>query len=276
MSKKTILLFCLSIITIPFFIVSCSPQFYAPTTAITPLFREKGETQLSAHIGNGNEIDQSLQIQAAWAVDSHFAVSGTLYTAEGGYNKNEPNNQNYGKGSQLELAVGYFSPITSKFSYEVYGGFAFGKASNHFLRTYASDSLGTTSFPYQIDNNCFKPFVQGNIGYRSHYFDVIFNLRMGYLYINGINETLPNIDPSYKTELIDDVNIITTKPNSFLLEPGITFRFGYEPIKLQLHAGWSLNSNGNTYPQEGVIFSLGFVGMLNSTTKKNKTPHLNF
>jgi hypothetical protein len=273
---KLLFLIILNIILLSFLFTSCSPQFYAPTTAITPLFREKGEAQLSAHIGNGNEIDQSLQIQAAFAVDSNLAVSGTLYSAEGGYNKDEPQDQNYGKGSQLELAIGYFTPITSKLSYELYGGFAIGKVSNHFLRTYASDNLGTTSFPYQIDNNCFKPFVQGNIGYRSHYFDAIVTIRTCYLHIGQIKETAPNLDPSYKTQLIDDANRIQTEPNSFLLEPGLTLRAGYEPLKLQLHLGWSINSNGSAYPQEEIIFSAGLVGMINSSTQKRKSPSLNF
>lgn len=273
MNKKAAIFLPFLCFVIPFLISSCSSKFYAPTTAITPLLREKGETQFSGHFGAGDEIDKSLQLQAAWAFDSNLAIAANIYAAEGG---NKLGNSNYGNGSQLELAAGYFCPITSKLSYELYGGLAMGKASNHFLRTYSSDSLGTTSFPYQIDNNCFKPFVQGNIGYRSTYFDAILHLRAGYLSIGQLDENFPIVDPSYKTQANDDIDLIKKHPNSFLIEPGFTLRAGYEPIKLQLHLGWSINSNGSHYPQEGGIVSLGVVGMLNSTTKKNKTPHLNF
>ena len=107
MKKNILFLSCFLLLALS----SCNLKFYAPTSAITPLFREKGETQISGHIGTGDEIDQSLQFQAASALDSHLAVYGSLYKAEGGFN--DENDRNYGLGSQFELALGYFNTSNS-------------------------------------------------------------------------------------------------------------------------------------------------------------------
>lgn len=270
MKKNNLLLFYISILGISTFISSCSPKFYAPTTAITPLFREKGEAQFSGHIGTGDVIDRSLQVQAACAIDSHLAIFGTFYTAQSNYHNNEPISVNAGKGSQIELAVGYFAPISSKVSYEIYGGFARGNVTNDYQKRYTSNTSGNKWFPQSISNNCFKSFVQGNIGYRSKYFDAVFNMRLGYLKIGGITETLPTIDTGYVGTPIEAVEKIKSNPNSFLIEPGLTLRVGYEPLKLQFHFGQSFSSNGSKYPIDGKNFSIGLAGMINSSTAKKK------
>ena len=250
---------------------SCSPQFYAPTTAMTPLFREKGETQLSGHIGSGDEIDRIIQIQGACAIDSHLAILGTLYTAESSYHNNAPISVNAGKGSQVEIAMGYYKPISPGLSYELYGVLALGEVKNNFEKKYSSFSLATTKFePIVTTNKCFKPFVQANMGYRSKYFDAAFNMRIGFLHIGAITETTPSLDTSFKSPPVQSLEKIKSNPNSFLIEPGFTIRCGYEPIKLQLHLGKSFSSNGSNYPIDGTVLTLGIVGMINSSTVKNK------
>ncbi|MFM9945650.1 MAG: hypothetical protein ACKVQB_10510 [Bacteroidia bacterium] len=265
--------FVFSILGLLFLVESCSLKFYAPTTAATPLFRQKGEAQLSGSLGNGDEINQSLQGQFAYAFDSSVAVYGTLYSAKGGVEKE---NQTSGKGSQFELGIGYFNTLTRKTSYEIYGGFAYGSSAYNTYRTYESKTKDTRQFPVYVNSTFIKPFVQGNYGYRSPYFDAILNLRLGYLNIKEPGELESNMDTSYVGVPNEDVDRVKSAPNSFLVEPGITLRFGYEPLKLQLHTGWSFNSNGDKYPQENIVFSVGLVGMLNSATKKKKTPPLNF
>jgi len=266
MQKACFPFLIISIISLSFFTVSCSHNFYAPATAQTPLFREKGETQLSMHLGNGNEIEQSFQFQAAAAIDSNLAVYGNFYAARGGYKNNDDPNNN-GKGSQFELALGYFNPIGARTSFELLGGTSYGMLTNNYSRLYQNQNETKTS-PYTIKSDFVKPFVQGNIGYRSPFFDAVFNLRIGYLHIGGINETF-TIDSGYVPLPIEDVDRIKSTPGSMVLEPGITLRAGYEPLKVQLHLGMSFNSNGDNYPQERTIFSIGVVGMFNSTTRRN-------
>ncbi len=266
MKNNSSLLF-ISILGITTFLCSCNPKFYAPTTATTPLFREKGETQFSGHIGAGDEIDRILQVQAACAIDSHLAVLGNLYTAETNYEENDPYRVDAGKGSQIEIAVGYFKPINSKLSYELYGGLAMGKVTNYYEKTYKSNTTGDRRFSQIISNKCFKPFVQGNFGYRSRKFDAIFNLRLGYLNLSGITETFATVDTGFIAVPTENIDKIKSNPNTFLLEPGFTIRFGVEPIKIQLHLGQSFSSKG-TYPIDKTILSIGLVGMLNSSTSK--------
>jgi hypothetical protein len=271
MKKNCLLLVYISFIGISTFMSSCNPKFYAPTTAVTPLFREKGETQISGHIGGGDEIDKILQLQVASAIDSHLAVFGSLYTAQTNYEHNEPTRfaqDGAGKGSQFELALGYFSKISKKTSYEVYGGFAKGNVKNHYEKTYTSKSSGNRWYPQIITNKCLKPFVQGNIGYRSKNFDAVFNLRVGYLHLSGITETTAAIDTGYIGTPIESIEFIKANPNSFVLEPGFTLRFGKEPLKIQLHLGKSFSSNN--YPIDETVLSIGLVGMINSSTSKKK------
>jgi len=202
------------------------------------------------HVGKGDELDEIFQVHAASAFDSNLAVYGTLYTARGGYKSDDPSNS--GKGSQYELAFGYFNTIRKHTSYELIGGLSYGQVLNSFNTI------------YQVRNNFIKPFIQGNYGYRSPFFDAVFNIRIGFLHLGGIKET--TVDPFFIP--FSEVEYIKRVQNSFLLEPGITLRFGYEPFKVQFHYGMSFNSNGYDYPQEGSIVSLGIIGMLNSSTKK--------
>ena len=274
MKKTSGLLLSVLIILLIFFTSSCSPKFYAPTTAQTPLFRQKGETQISGHIGIGDEIDRSIQFQAASAIYSHVAVFGTFYQAQKGFNIENPNDQNNGKGSQLELALGYFNPITNIASYELYGGIAAGQLTNNFYRYYQHDSLGTRELPYLVKTNFIKPFIQGNIGTRSRLVDFIFNLRVAYLHIGKMTEL--NSHFPYTPAPNEYFDRIESTPHSILIEPGFTLRLGFEPVKLQLHIAGSWNSNGEDYPQEKNVVSLGIVWMINSSSKKAKTSHLKF
>ena len=233
------------------------------------MFREKGETQISAHIGSGDDIDQNLQFQLASALNSRLSVFGSLYSAEGGFNKDAIQDESYGRGWQYELALGYYKTLTPKISYEIYGGLAQGDVTNHYSQTYTSNTQGSKFYPAIIKNDFVKPFIQGNFGRRSNKFDFVFNIRVGYLHIYNLENIRSNYtDTGFVATTDESVDNILSNPNSFILEPGVTFRFGYDPLKFQIHVGQSVNLNQSNYPQENGIISLGIVGKLNFRSKK--------
>lgn len=248
MKKIYLLLFCT--ILFAFFISSCNPIFYAPTIDQTPLFRQKGETQAAIHIDDRKAL---LQAQAAHAFDSNLAFFSSFYAGKRERESvlKDVFNYKYNAGMQVECAIGYFKTRNKNASYEFYGGSAFGKING---------SGG-------VKSNFIKPFAQGNIGYRSKIFDFAFSMRLSYLHI-GITDA--------NGQSYSELQTVKSHPNSFLIEPGVTLRLGFEPIKAQVNIGLSINNHGSNYPQESGGLSFGLVYMFNSAYKKPKKPHLNF
>jgi hypothetical protein len=252
--------------TLLILITSCSPYFYAPNTPQTPLFREKGETQISGHYGGG-KASESFQLQMAAAIDSHLAVLSSLYK---GYGEIEENyslmvfgipfsyyNKYITKMTQMEIAAGYFKTTTKKKSVEWFGGVSYGEVQNNYLRDYYNGS-NYKVFPFEVKNNFIKPFIQRNFGYRTKYIDFILNNRMSFLHIDRFRETHHN-DNGYTKTSDNYVDYVRKYPNSFLLESGITLRLGEGDLKVQLHLGTSINLSDFAYYQEHYLLSLGLV-----------------
>lgn len=261
--------FCFVIFSL--LLTSCSPYFYAPNTAQVPLFREKGEKQISGHIGTGNVIFPSIQVNAAAAVDSHLAIMGSIYSAIGEYEEEEKNiifsgitfpliakNIYISNVNQAEIAVGYFKTKNAHRSVELYGGIGYGMVGTKYSRDYTNGAT-TKIFPFELNTDFIKLFVQKNWGYKSNYFDIILNSKLAYLHVGNIKEK-HKADAEFVPASSDwSIDYIKTYPNSILLEPGLTLRTGNETYKAQLHIGTSFNILDLTYPQEYNVISLGFI-----------------
>ena len=161
MRNKNIIL--LSIICLA--IISCrTPRYvYSPSPPNNPYFREKGESKLAAYYSTGadaneltNEYNNGLDLQAAYAVSRHFAVTADYFK------RSEKDaiydfDRTYFDSSVVRykrhlssVGAGYFTTVTKdkNISFNIFGGLGVGKYSftdngtdngTNYYRDYNSD-----------------------------------------------------------------------------------------------------------------------------------------
>lgn len=202
---------------------SCSPVLYSPVGQNVPLFKQKGESLVSAGIvtsdtemltlfGESNYAEGPF-IQAAAAVDSNLAFMSSYYFMQ---DKEASDAEIKGHGSHFEIGVGKFWPIKkSKWIGEVFVGTAIASIKNKVN----GDAL---EVKYS------KPFIQPSIGYRGNVFEFAFTSKIGIVNYFNFNNQLTDQDRFDAAESFESRNKTT-----LVFEPGFTWRIGWKNIKFQ-------------------------------------------
>jgi hypothetical protein len=108
-------------------ILSCSPVIYSNVGHNTPMFTEKGEFAINgfyaeAWATEGITETKGFSLQAAYAIDDHWAAMGSLYSLK----KVEEADDTYnweGNGTYWELGGGRYGKLGLDWlAYEVFGG----------------------------------------------------------------------------------------------------------------------------------------------------------
>jgi hypothetical protein len=225
---------------------SCTHVYYAPSSANTPLFREKNEGMVNAAF-IGSDETSGVQVQSAYAVGKNVGVQLNFMTM-GESNNTSYNNQNVkekGRGTYIEAAAGYFTPFTNrKFVFETYGGIGGGVINNHYASS-ESSKVGLT-----------KLFLQPAIGLRlpNYQMSIATKFSAAMLRIKSSDLSGSGLPLEYA-----QLYYINDHKTSFLLEPTLTFRGGLKGVMLQAQITFSLNLNNNNLPQEDDLFSLGII-----------------
>jgi hypothetical protein len=195
-----------------------------------PLFKEKGEARINAYYSGGEEIE-GLELQSALAVGKNIGIMlNTAFLGSG----------EEGNGFLIEGGAGYYKPISEKIVFETYGGLGFGNAVNN----YDGGGISTVNFT--------KCFIQPSIGFTSKFFD--FGVASK---ISGVFMKLSSENGLIEYYDLIDLDFINSNPNSFLWEPSIFIRFGFQGIKAQLQVTASENMNNKELVQEVVNMSFG-------------------
>jgi hypothetical protein len=250
----------LSLKTVLFFSVlltlnSCAPVYYKPNLMNVPNFRKKGQSYLAVHISYGGEI------QAAYAISEHFAVLGNYEMLENPrtttstplFSSQKVTQTTNTKAALGELAVGYFTPLTQELTLGVYGGCGSGYVENNW------DFEGASSVKFN------KYFLLTTFGLGNRYIELIGSAKLASLNYYDLRQ-------NYTIQkYIDAFNDLKT-PIS-IAETGLTLRFGFKPVKVQIQGNlmYFLKTTtpefeNNFYP---LSVGLGICVQLN-TKKKSK------
>ena len=150
---KYILFFALMLVVLAM-LTSCNPKYYTANTQNVPLISEKGETNLTLS-GNGNQVE----FQGAYGVGSNIAIQANA----GLFIPQDLDNGDGGSGKFFEAGVGYFTPVSEKFVFELYGLVGAGSMENHFPSSVDANP-GTEG---DISANIFRYGIQPNFGFKS-------------------------------------------------------------------------------------------------------------
>lgn len=216
---------------------SCTHYYYVSNTQNMPLFREKNEYRLSATIGEGDE-STCIEAQAAYSLTDKIGVMTNFMSAKGG----AVSDKDYGKGTYIDGAIGYYKPIGKIGVFEIYGGI--GGSNQH--HQYSSNSTSDLSFA--------KFFIQPSFGLTFKLFDIGVSTRLGSLSYNKIEN---HIDSQLNKLEYDKLNIIARQSNYLFLEPAITVRGGWKYAKVQIQASPASFINKTQLHSEDYHFTIG-------------------
>lgn len=208
-----------------------------PNVQNVPMHTEKDEVTLTANVGTTTTVE-SFDFQGSYAFEDNFAamVNGQFVKA-GRINED---NENSGNGNLLELAVGYYKPLSDKIIFETY----LGGGSGNIINRYDNNSRSKVGFN--------KIFNQSQIGFRSEYFDFILSNRLNWLGFNNLD--LIGVLPENE---IEDINTINNFGRRLFIEPAVTARIGNEPLKLQAQLTLSEPTRFTNLNRQYILFSIG-------------------
>jgi hypothetical protein len=202
------LFFCASSI---FLLNSCA-MLYQPNVANVPLHQQKGDSRVSAHIGV-----LGANFQASYAINDYlFAnLNANIFRSK------EDSSADFTNHSLGGLAIGYYKPLGED---EV----AVFECSAGWSYAGVEDRESSSSTPIWAKTNYHKIYIQPSIGATTNYFDGAFSMRLVALqYVNFENMITAEQFEVYPGMIA-------------FVEPLITVRAGYDPIKLSLQAGYNI------------------------------------
>ena len=220
---------------------SCYHVYYAPNTANTPLFSEKGEARINALYAAGGDSEfQGGELQFAYAPAKNvgFMVNGFA----GGKSENTGDYYEKGNGSYGEVAIGYFSAMDQRKRWigEIYGGIGLGTANNDYGMNDRSKVNST------------KLFMQPAVGFKTPNFEVAFAPRLS-LVNWKVKEN--NITHQENSDATTDLNYIRGESSFFAFEPALILRGGGETVKFQGALSFS-NHHASSFYEEGLTETL--------------------
>jgi hypothetical protein len=247
----------LAVLTIILALVSesCSRYYYVANVQNVPMFKEKDELHLSGFMGGGDETT-CYEAQAAYAATDHLGLMANFMTAKGG---NVPSH-NYGKGTFLEGALGYFKPAGKFGVFEIYGGVGGSRQHHEFYNSYYGESHGYADISYM------RFFVQPSFGITTKLIDFGLSGRFCNMIYTRVDNLVHGDD--YASSKLRDLQQMVP----FNFEPAATLRIGWKNLKAQAQLEYAgLMNNNNSFLGEEWHMSLGIsVSFSAKASSKNK------
>ncbi len=200
----------------------CKP-LYVPNVVNTPMFSNKNEFQAAVHFGTAG-----FDPQLAYAVTNNIGIM-----ANGSFEIFEttdtavtfPHKHSFG-----ELGIGYYTKLSGKQRFEVYGGYGIGNIK-------FEDSDNNNNIPFEVKVKTNRFFIQPAYGITTEHID--FSVASRFIWVTGEGGT--------------DV-----KYTQSFWEPAVTGRFGGANVKGVIQAGLSLPFRERVYiDYEPFLFSVG-------------------
>lgn len=234
------------ILPLTVFLKSCGPVYYIPSSATTPLFKEKGEETLTALMGI-SEFSKVLGLNGGYAITNNIGAIANFNYFDGGsaYERGKISSgfENYNPrryGVVVEGGLGYFTTLSfdSCFVFDAYIGYG------QYTGNVAVNDIQSVSYSIQ------RPFLQSSIGYRVKSFEVALGYRLASI-------SYANVKPSPIFSEDDGVKeYFYSLNNRRLIEPHLTVRFGSPNVKVQLQMV-SVDGSGKNLPVDEVNLSVG-------------------
>jgi hypothetical protein len=238
-------------------LTSCStPHFYyLPNIQNVPAFSEKNIFTGQA-AGSFSGLNNCFEIQTGYSLPGHVALTANFMT--GGNHKSLNTLKDNAKYNYFEGAAGYYRSFLEIGVFEVYAGYGHGNQHHVFSYSGYDEYLNYIEVSDgNADMTFSKVFIQPDIGVKYKWMTGALSLRLAR--INFIN-----INSSSVVHHDAELNNLSANNPYWLIEPALTFRGGFEQVKLQLQLAASAcpGDNENLWYEPfrislGLFFSLG-------------------
>jgi len=229
----------------------CGHTYYIPNLQNIPLFRQAGDNMFVISSGSGvGDNSTMLDIQGAYALTNHFAVTGGYFSTnqKGG---DEPET-NFSNGSMYEIGAGIYQPLGKIGSFDLFGGYGNGKQFHQYTANtydYRDSNLETGAASLRYN----RFFARSSIGLTTRIIDLALSARISNMNYYDVNAHIDNQGYEYYT--LSRLSGLSC----WWFEPAVTLRLGYSPVKLQLQVSLSKPFEEN-YPASTILCAnLGLV-----------------
>ena len=212
----------LSLITAILLTASACAPVYIPTMHNVPVLKEKGEIQ-----GQVWASTSGFDLQASYMNSDRTAIMGAVSISSGGSDN---------KHVYLEGGYGILNTSKSNLTLSAFGGLAAG----------AAQGMGTFTIngtPYTTIGSSFilKPFVQGNVGFQSKYFNIGLSSRFAWVQFLALSVNGEKKDP----------------PSYLFVEPVVYMSLGGERLKVNTNVGVSYPMSSISIDYFPLMFGFG-------------------
>ncbi len=241
MKKQLCVIFILAIT-----LSGCIHYYYIANVQNVPLFTEKNEFSASGQIGFASDAGWNettcIDLQTAYSLTNHIGIMLNYMWAYENYQPEESTVKDYGRGSYLEGAAGYYKPFGQYGLFEIYGGVGTSGQHHQYANSYSNTIEGTSDLSF------IKIFLQPSVGLKLNRsdvsflkpFDLAFSTRVYNINFGKVNYT--------NSEIAEYENFSAlSAENHYFIEPAFTIRGGWENVKLQFQIARAVYLNGKYF-----------------------------
>jgi len=238
-----------SVLSILLLAYSCSyPHMYhSPNMMSVPLFKDKAEFSFMPAASFGT-VFTSFEMQGAFSLPGHIALGANLFT--GGRDNSENTYEDFSKYNYFEGFGGFYTSFRDIGVFEIYAGYGEGVEKH----TFAYNDWDWGGGGWVQDGNAEMKFsglfLQPDVGIRTKNIEAAFSVRLSRIDFKDVTYS----GTVYRLDELQDLNLDRT---SWLMEPGFTFRGGYDPVKFQVQVVFSPNLSNPDQQFEHFRFNMG-------------------
>jgi len=238
-----------SVLSILVLVSSCSyPHMYhSPNMMSVPLFNDKAEFSFMPAASFGT-VFTSFEMQGAFSLPGHIALGANFLT--GGRNNSETTYEDFSKYNYFEGFGGFYTSFRDIGVFEIYAGYGKGGESHTFAYNDWDWGGGGWVQDGTAEMKFSGLFLQPDVGIRMKNIEAAFSLRISRIDFREVTY----YGTVYRLDELQDLKFNRT---SWLMEPGITFRGGYDPVKFQIQAVFSPNLSNPNQQFEHFRFNMG-------------------
>jgi hypothetical protein len=223
-------------------ITSCKPVYYIPNTQNVPALQAKGENRIMLATADGQG-----ELQFARALSKNFTVQANGLLILPNRNRDEESNSEpLVSGGFLEAGLGYYKMMGDNILFEVYGLAGWGRIKNDSEQS-RLDFPGTRGI---LTADLFRTGIQPSVTFLNTNWSASASVRMARLQFSRIEGDL-----FYEGEV--QRQYLNERVHSYLLEPALTLRAGFDPLYFQLQIQRSYNLSYSDFRQDNSQTSIG-------------------